>query len=292
MSQKIINPLYPYSYGRMWYAVKRLREKYKGVINTVCTSHSTQGRCIPVLNLGFGSRKILGVSAIHGREYVSIGYILLCLEEYAEAFCSDENYCGFDMRKIFKDFTFHIVPMANPDSVEIALGRAKPSVQVQDFSSYFYKNNANNVNINANFPYEWQDVPEYRQGGCCAGSEAETKFLMKLCKKQKYEKMLSFHSRGDCLYWRDEGNGEIQKDRAVAESLSEVCGFSLCEPTKDKESYSGGFENWFRYKFRKTAVCVELIKDENAPFDVSCSNFYNLIRWEQTRCALLSVCDI
>lgn len=292
MSEKIINPLYPYTFGRMWYAVKRLEEKYGGVISKVCMSRSTQGRCIPVLSLGCGERKILGVSAVHGREYVTTGYILLCLEEYAEAFCSEEKYCGFEAEKILRDFTFHIVPMANPDSVEIALGRAKPCVQENGFNFYFYKNNANNVNINANFPFEWQAVPKYRQGGSCAGSEIETKFLMNLCEKQKYEKMLSFHSRGDCLYWRDKGNGEIEKDRTVAEKLQEVCGFSLCDPTINKESYSGGFENWFRYKFRKPAVCVELIKDENAPFSMCCSDFYSLTRWEQTRCALFSICDI
>lgn len=292
MRGKIINPVYPYTYGRMCYAVKRLEEKYKGLISKVCIARSTQGRCVSVLSLGCGKRKILGVSAIHGREYVSTGYILLCLEEYAEAFCRDEKYCGFDMGKILEDFTFHIVPMANPDSVEIALGRTNPSVQIKDFSSYYYKNNANNVNINANFPFEWQSVPEYRQGGSSAGSEAETKFLMCLCEKYDYEKMLSFHSRGDCLYWQDKGNGEIEKDRAVAERLSEACGFALCTPTKEKCDYSGGFENWFRYKFRKPAVCVELIKKENASFSECCSDFYNLARWEQTRCALLSVCDV
>lgn len=292
MRGKIINPVYPYTYGRMCYAVKRLEEKYKGLINTVCIFHSTQGRCIPVLRLGYGNRKILGVSAIHGREYVSTGYILLCLEEYAEAFCCNDKYCGFDIRKILEDFTFHIVPMANPDSVEIALGRAKPSLQIKDFSSYYYKNNANNVNINANFPFEWNYVPESRQGGIYAGSEAETKLLMNICEKHKYEKMLSFHSRGDCLYWQDTGNGEIPKDRAVAERLSDICGLVLCDSTKERSAYSGGFENWFRNKFRKPAICVELIKDENAPFEVSCSEFYELTRWEQTGCALLSICDI
>lgn len=292
MSEKIINPLHPYSYGRMCYAVKRLREEYTGLIDTVCTSRSTQGRCIPVLKLGHGKRKILAVSAIHGREYVSTGYILLCMEEYARAFFQREKYCGFDVRGLLEEFTFHIVPMSNPDSVEIALGRCYPCVRIDTFSPYFYKNNANNVNLNANFPFEWQAVPESRQGGSSAGSECETKFLMNICEKFGYEKMLSFHSRGDCLYWRDEGNGMVEKDKAVAQMLQEVCGFSLCKPTSKAENYAGGFENWFRYKYKRPAVCVELIKDKDAPFDVCCSDFYNLTRWEQTRCAMLCVCNI
>ncbi|MBQ7999852.1 MAG: hypothetical protein IJ298_01375 [Ruminococcus sp.] len=291
MSDSIINPVYPYTYGRMWYAVKRLKEKYAGLIDTVCVSRSTQGRCIPVLSLGLGERKILAVASIHGREYVSTGYILLCVEEYARAFCNNTKYCGFDVRRLLEDFTFQIVPMANPDSVEIALGRCYPCVRIEDFNPYFYKNNANNVNINANFPFEWHCVPRYRQGGSCAGSESETKFLMKLCEKYAYEKMLSFHSRGDCLYWRDEGNGEVEMDKAVAQRLQEVCGFSMCKPTSKAEDYAGGFENWFRYKYRKPAICVELIKDENAPFDICCCDFYNLTRWEQTECAMLCVCN-
>lgn len=291
MSRNLINPVYPYTFGRLWYAVKSLEEKYEGIVSTVCRGKSAQSRSIPVLKLGKGKRKILAVGAIHGREYVSTGYLLKCMEDYACAFQSKEKYCGYNVENILNEFAFHFVPMANPDSVEIALGRAKPSVKVQDFNAYFYKNNANNININANFPFEWQAVPENRQGGKHAGSEAETKFLMKLCEKYEYEKMLSFHSRGDCLYWRDEGNGEVDGDLQTAQRLCKVCGFSLCKPTSEKASYSGGFENWFRYRFGKVGICVELIEDANAPFSLCCSDFYSLTRWEQTKCALLCIAE-
>lgn len=286
-NEKIIDPLLPYTYGRMCRAVKRLEEKYNKTIGTVCVARSTQGRNIPVISLGFGKKKVLAVSAVHGREYVSTGYILLCMEEYAQAFCGKEDYCGFDVRKLLCENTLHIVPMANPDSVEIALGREEPQVKLEDLCAEFYKNNANNVNLNANFPFEWQAVPASRQGGSREASEAETRFLIRLCEKYKYEKMLSFHSRGDCLYWRDAGNSEVAGDRELAEKLRNICGFSLCKPTANKEDYAGGFENWFRYKFRRPAVCVELIKDENASFYECCRDFYSLTRWEQTRCALL-----
>lgn len=283
----IINPLYPYNYSRLCLSIRRLAKCYREVIRIMQGGVSTQGRCIPLLSLGKGKRKILCAGAIHGREYVTVGYLLLCLEEYAKAFTDRELYCGLNVRDIFDEYTFHFVPAANPDSVEIALGRAKPSVQVCEFSSCFYKNNANNVNINANFPYKWQSVPESRQGGEQSGGEAETKFLMKLCEKYSYEKMLSFHSRGDCLYWRDKGNGEIKGDKKLAELLRERCFFTLCPETADVRDYSGGFENWFRCRFSRPALCVELVNDEHAPFDLCCRDFYTLTRWEQTRGAVL-----
>ena len=283
----ITNPLYPYNYERMCLCIRRLTKCYGDIIHRLSGGVSTQGRSIELLSLGKGKRLILCVGAIHGREYVSVAFLLRCMEEYAKAFCKEELFCGFDVKKILSSYTFHFVPAANPDSVEIALSRAKPCVDVEDFSSFFYKNNANNVNINANFPFEWENVPKSRQGGTCAESESETRFLTELCEKYPYEKMLSFHSRGDCIYWRDKANGKIDSDEELSEALHRVCGFSLCPETKNVKAYSGGFENWFRHKYRKPALCIELISDEDAPFDLCCRDFFRLTRFGKTKCAVL-----
>lgn len=292
MSRKIVNPLCPYTHRRLLFSIRSLCERYRGLICTVCEGKSEQGRSIPVISSGKGEKRILAVGAIHGREYVSTNFLLMCIEEYAESYCKNEQYKGFDVKKILSEYTFHFVPVANPDSVEIALGRALPCCKPQDFSSVLFKNNSNNVNLNANFPFMWESVPFYRQGGSKAASERETRFLIHLCEKYPYESMLSFHSRGDCLYWRDEGNAEIKGDRELAEKLRYTCGFALCPSTKDKADYSGGFENWFRYRFSKPGICVELIKDENAPFSLCCRDFYSLTRWEETGCAVLCATDI
>lgn len=292
MSRKIISPVYPYTHCRLLYAVRSLNEKYNELIRIVCVGKSEQGRSIPVISLGKGKKLILSAGAIHGREYVTTNFLLMCIEEYARAFCRNKQYKGFDVRRILKEYTFHFVPVANPDSVEIALGRALPPCKSADFSPVLFKNNSNNVNLNANFPYMWEYVPKNRQGGNKSASERETRFLMKLCEEYKYEALLSFHSRGDCLYWRDEGNSEVAGDRQLAEKLADVCGFTPCPPTKDKADYSGGFENWFRFRFSKPAICVELVKNENSPFSLCCRDFYTLTRWEETGCAVLCATDI
>lgn len=284
----IVDPHIPYCHQRLLEDISRLCDRFGDILKVVAVGLSEQGREIPVMSLGSGDRRVLATGAIHGREYVTAGFLLRCVEEYASSFVQGENYGIYDVRALFRKFTLHILPVANPDSVETALGRETPSVHTENFDSKLFKNNANNVNLNANFPYAWECVPECRQGGTHPASERETRFLMELCKGWNYEKMLSFHSRGDCIFWRDRGNGVIDGDRALACILKQRSGFSLCNPTESAENYSGGFENWFRSEFRRPALCVELVHDDTAPFDLCCAQFEYFARWEQTRYALLA----
>lgn len=283
----IVDPQRPYTHGRLLEDIGKLCDKYAGLISVCAVGQSVQHREIPVLSMGCGDKRVLAVGGIHGREYVTVGFLMGCIEDFAEAYCKNLPYGGFDVREIFSQYTLHLVPMCNPDSVEIALGRALPNILPKNIESYTYKNNANNVNLNANFPFLWECVPISRQGGEYAASERETKFLMELCEDNLYEKLFSFHARGDCLFWRDLGNGRVQGDEELAVALKEKCGYSLCPPTKRTEDYSGGFENWFRHRFHRAGICVELISDEDAPFDECVRDFYRLVRWEDTRYTLL-----
>ena len=279
----MVNPSDIYDYSSTEKCIESLVKKYDETLSIADVYSSTQGRNICVLKLGKGKQKVLFASAIHGREYVSKSFLLYSTEVYAQKIQKDEN-----IRKMLEDFSFYIVPDCNPDSVEIALGKEKPCVYSEDFDAYTFKDNANGVNINANFPFCWEDVPKSRHKGSCAASEKETQNLINLCEKEEFDKMLSLHSRGGCLYWRDTGNGIIENDQILAQQISQDCGFSLCAVTEDVKAYSGGFENWFRYRFRKPAICVELVKDETAPFEICCRKFFEYTDWCNTKNLFLS----
>lgn len=285
--KSIVNPCLPYNYSRTYCALKRLVCRYRGLVRFSDTGTSQKKRNIPTIVLGRGNRKLLAAAAIHGREYVTTGYLLKCVEEYAESYVKADKISGFDLRDILCECSFYIVPVANPDSVEIALGRDKPFECSKDFCAYMYKDNARGVNLNANFPFEWDKVPACRHGGGAPASERETRFLMDLCMKHRFEKALSFHSRGGCVYWRDSKNGEIKGDGETAKNIALCCGLRLCPSTEKAEDYSGGFENWFRNTYKRPALCIELVSDENAPFDKSVSEFYKYTDFERTKNALL-----
>ncbi|MBQ4569006.1 MAG: hypothetical protein IJN31_03935 [Peptococcaceae bacterium] len=281
--KNIVDPNYPYTYRRTLCAIKRLVCRYRGLLRIGETGSSEQGRNIPLLILGTGKRKLFLLGSIHGREYVTTGYLLRCAEEYAHSAQCPKGYGGFDLQKLLLEYSFYILPLCNPDSVEIALGRALPEHRDEAFCAYTYKNNGRNVNLNANFPFEWQAVPKERQGGDFAASERETRFIMSLCEKHSFEAALSFHTRGGCVFWRDSVNGLVPYDREMAESISRGCNLKLCPETKEKKDCAGGFENWFRYRYNRPSLCVELVSDETAPFDLACREFERYTDWERTR---------
>lgn len=270
----ITDPHIPYSYKRTSDTVKVLCEKHRGVLAKDICGKSEKGRNIYVLKLGCGKRKILFVGAMHGREYVTTSFLFRSLELYAS---------GCEYRKIFEEYSFYVVPVCNPDSVEISLGLDVPFEKNENFCHYTNKDNARGVNLNANFPFEWDSVPKERHPGKCAASEKETRFLINLCERNCFEKMLSLHSRGGCIYWKDMGNGETKGDSLLAEKIAKGCKLYLCSVTEKKEDYSGGFENWFRYRFKKPALCIELVSDENAPFDLCCAEFEKYTDWKNTK---------
>ncbi len=285
--KSIVNPCVPYNYCRTYSALKRLVCRYRGLVRFADTGTSQKKRNIPTIVLGRGNKKILAVASVHGREYVTTGYLLKCTEEYAESYVRSDKIEDFDIRDILSEYSFYIVPMANPDSVEIALGADEPYVLPKDFCAYEYKDNARGVNLNANFPFKWDKVPPSRYGGRGPASERETRFLMALCRKHDFLKVLSFHSRGGCIYWRDAGNGEVKGDCAAAQKIALRCGLRLCSVTESAEDYSGGFENWFRSTYKRPAFCIELVDDETAPFDECCTDFYRYTDFERTKTSLL-----
>ena len=283
MKDFIVNPCFPYTYRRVYYCVKSLLETYGEILSLEDTYISEQGRNIYILKLGKGKDKILFAGAIHGREYVTTSFLLYSAETYARAWYEDQNIGGRNIRKLLAENSFYIAIQSNPDSVEIALGRAKPEVYIRDFCFGEFKDNANGVNLNANFPFEWEYVPLRRHGGVFAASEKETKALINLCENHNFNTMVSLHCRGGCIYWRDGVNGVIPKDREVSERIADMCKLSLCGVTEKKEDCAGGFENWFRYRFKRVGLCVELVDDVNADFNICVRDFYRQTDWENTQ---------
>ncbi len=283
----VTDPTLPYTPERLVRDAEKICKRYPALVKMSILGISPLGYPIPLINLGCGERKILAVAGMHGREYVTTGYLARCVEEYAEAADKNRLYGGFSLRKILRDNTFYCVPLANPDGMTIARGLHTPPDEYKGEAGLF-KNNSRNVNLNANFPFLWESVAKDRAGGESAASETETKILMQLCEENSFEMLLSFHCRGGTLYWRDEENGEVPCDEEISRRLSLLCGYSLEAVSRDVRLYSGGFENWFRHRFGKVGLCVELVREENADFSHICRDFYDAVDFANTRLTLLA----
>ena len=269
---RIVNPYKPCTYEDMIYSAERLELRYPGHITRSSIGESVLGKDIPLLMLGHGEKKILITASIHGTEHITTSYVLYAVEEIFREQSED-------ILSALKEVTVYIVPMANPDGVQKAIDTGEN-----------WRANENGVNLNKNFPTSvWSciDTEIYRSDranykGDSAGSEPETKALMKLCEENDFLFNINFHVKGELVFWVDDLTGVMPGASALAKKIAASTGYAVEPMTVSVNDYGGGFENWFRQKYNRTGLCVEMTPLTNDIFPHDNKDFDELV-WDKTK---------
>ena len=166
------------------------------VSTTSTIGYSVKGRRIVLERFGSGSRHVLIVGGIHGNEYG---------DSVAAKFAA---YLRSHRSAIPTGTQIDIVAYANPD------GRALKR-----------RSNARKVDLNRNFPASnW--TRKHARGtlshGRSAGSEPETKALMRLLTARRYVRVISLHSRGGVVDPNGKGSLAVSKRIAKAAHIRVV----------------------------------------------------------------------
>ena len=218
-----------------------------------------------------------------------------CIEEYAEAYNKDGRYGDYNVRRLLDEFTLYFVPMSNPDGTDISNAGELPLVNVDGFDPDEYKLNANGVNLNRNFPFNWDehysdwtlDPGDSRYPGKYGASENETKAIIQLCADNDFLWLLDMHIVGNGMYWRDGLNGVVDGDMEFAFSIAYNCGYQMFNVSMDAGSYSGGLENWFRYAYNRPSICIEMIPYSQSGYYPTYRGFNSYfeaaVNWNQSR---------
>ena len=76
---------------------------------------------------------------------------------------------------------------------------------------------------------------------------------------------LSFHTKGDILFWADKGTHQKFKglDTKLNKKVSTKCGLIMARVSHNPKEYAAGLENYVRAKIDAIGVCVELSKPNN-----------------------------
>ena len=123
------------------------------------------------------------------------------------------------------------------------------------------------MDINHNFDADWENVkrreretgifnPEpTRFGGCCPESEPETRALTRLCRKNRFLRVLALHSQGREIYWNF-GDCTPAECKSLAEKMASVSGYKVASP--EPLAVGGGFKDWFIAAFHRCGYTVEM----------------------------------
>jgi predicted deacylase len=192
------------------------RAERPAVVERAVIGHSVRGRPITAWRLGQpGQRRVLLISTMHGDEDRT--------REILGILRDGRPIRGIDL---------WVVPVYNPDG--LARGTRK---------------NAHGVDLNRNFPYHWADLDGSHESGPRAGSEPETRAMMRFLRKIRPQRIISFHQP---LYGVDTDTKSRAFSRRVADRLrlpskSFTCG-GVCH---------GTMTGWYNRNFAGAALTVE-----------------------------------
>lgn len=292
----IVNYVVPYTAERVAQNIEALASTYPEIISTEVIGKSVKGRDITLVKLGTGEKKALVVAGLHSRENIGTTFTMRCIEEYAEAYYNRTGYYDvYNLRSMLNEYTLYFVPLMNPDGLNIATAYESPLYTTEPIDNAKFKNNANGVNLNRNFPFLWgysgpdgsvnTTTPDTDSwAGASEASEPETQAIIELCRANSFEWLLDMHCRGNIVYYQDQYNEVKDADNKLASRLSRKCGYTLTDQSTGYE-ISGGLENWFRSEFGKPGICVELVLS-NYAYHVS-GTFEAKTDWLHTRITFL-----
>ncbi|MFD0586980.1 M14 family zinc carboxypeptidase [Paenibacillus sp. GCM10027627] len=231
--------------------------------------NSVMGKAIPEIRIGRGPGIVHFNAAIHANEWITAPLLVRFMNEYALALTNSLDLKGEPSYPLYFDAVLSIVPMLNPDGVELVaegLPREEPYRQnvldINDGSTDFngWKANIRGVDLNKQFPALWErdavngpQEPSPRDySGSAPLTEPEVQALAKLTRESSFLRVLAFHTQGEVIFWGFEGL-EPPESENLANELSNASGYRAVRYVDS----TAGYKDWFIQNWRRPGFTVE-----------------------------------
>jgi g-D-glutamyl-meso-diaminopimelate peptidase len=282
-----------YTYEIMENDIQGLKARYP-FIETGTAGKSVLGKNLYYIKLGNGPNEVFYNGSHHGLEWITSVLLMKFIENFSKAYAEGANLGGYNVREIWSKSTIYILPMVNPDGVNLVLDglqRDNPFYTnlirwnngSTDFSKVWQANNRG-VDLNHNYDASWNLSKQAevalgitgpgptRYSGSAPESEPESKSVADFTRSHNFRLVLAYHSQGEIIYWKY--SNIIPPDaQRIAELFSSVSGYELSE-TSGIASYAG-YKDWFIEKYRKPGFTIEVGSGVN-PLPISQFNkIYN-----------------
>ncbi len=242
---------------------------------------SVLGKDLFCLTIGHGPVKIFYNGAHHALEWITSPLLVRFIYDlltYAEG-C--RRLVSFNINDLFERTSIHIVPMVNPDGVEVVTNpdfRKSPLyskilfLNKGDNVVKTWQSNINGVDLNHNYDanFSYGKNKEIEQGiygpsntrysGLHPESEPETKAICDYVRSNDFKLTMALHSQGKVIYY--DYNGFVPANGyEIARELGVVSGY-MPDRASGFASF-GGFKDWFIDKYKLPAYTVEVGSGKN-----------------------------
>ena len=127
-----------YSYSILQLNIKTLKSLYP-FLEVSSAGKSINGNDISVIKIGRGTKEVFYSSAFHANEWITAPLVMKFLDDYCYAYKNNLFIYGYNARNLFNSVSIYIMPMVNPDGVNLVTGE----IPVNSPSYLFAKNIAN-----------------------------------------------------------------------------------------------------------------------------------------------------
>lgn len=273
LSEREIATTYPYTYEDMLLDIGYLQLKYPDIIKTEIIGFTEWGFPIYSIILGKGETAVMINGAHHGREYATVPVIMKMMNHYAQLYEANKSVKPYGkVKKLLNKVSIHFVPMLNVDGVKITQGQldyVKKEVKnglkkmlPKGVTLESWKSNAKGVDLNRNYPADWereeQDYSYMNSRGKEAAEAKEVQALMDYCEKYDFKASIAYHNAGEVIFWHYFQNQKNEKrDYAYTKELSKLTGYRII-PKRQTTKPSGGFKDWFIKEYKRPAWTIEI----------------------------------
>lgn len=250
---------------------------------------SVLGRRIQYIKFGNGRKEVFYCAATHANEWITSPLLMKFLENLSKSYVNNVNIFGYNPKDLFSNVSLYIVPMVNPDGVDLVTGLITENSwaysNAKQISNNFpdipftsgWKANIEGIDLNLQFPAGWEQAKEikYAQGfnkpaprdfvGYGPLTAPEAVALYNFTLQHNFNLMITYHTQGRVIYYKYQDQTP-PNSQEIAETFAELSGYTL-EEVPQNSSFAG-YKDWFILYYNKPGFTIEVGLGQN-PIPVS-----------------------
>ena len=173
----IVNTNTPYTSSTLRTDLTNLQNKYP-FLQVSSIGNSVLGQPIHSVRIGTGSKEVFYNASIHAQEWITTPLLMKFLDNYAFCYTQNIPIYSVNTHSLYDTTSLYIVPMVNPDGVDLVTGRfpsdSKPYLSASSIAQSYpnisfpdgWKANIRGIDLNLQFPAGWEQAKriKYAQG--------------------------------------------------------------------------------------------------------------------------------
>lgn len=272
-----------YTYKKLQDEIEQLKIIYP-FIEVGNIGYSVMGKSIPYIRIGMGKKEIFYNASFHANEWITTQVLMKFVKEYALQYLINGKLNEFNARELYNSVSLYIVPMVNPDGVDLVTGGLQPVDNqyknaekiAKDFPSIPFpsgwKANIEGIDLNLQFPAGWEQAKEikYKQGfdkraprdfvGEAALLAPESLAVYNFTLQHNFRLVIAYHTQGKEIYWTFQ-NYDPPMAECIGKKFSEVSGYTLAKVPYN--SSFAGYKDWFIQEYNRPGYTIEVGIGEN-----------------------------